>query len=167
MEIIHNIRKRIKEKIGSQIVNVSVVVIVLCMLMLLMMEYTRLSKTIINIKNVIDEAVITTAVSNNYSSFHGRKQSKGFSSKRSIDNWDVETAIEEILKTDSTLSKYSNTGQKLYQILNLRSTYVNQIGENLNFTTTATVRLYINVLGGNIPIDIQIRVHSRYISKFN
>ncbi len=144
----------------------AVIVIVLLIVFLALMEYMRVSQTIINVKNTVDEAVIKTAVNNNYSTFHGRKQSEGRATKRSIDNTDVENVIKNILKLDDSLIKKNNNGTTLYKLQNINSSYVNQVGQNINFTTTLKLTVNINLLNVSIPLKFNLNVHSRYIKKF-
>ena len=129
----------------------------------------RVSQTTISVKNAIDEAVIKTAVNNNYSTYHGRKQNEGKaetlnSYDRKIDMNDVRKSIENILGIDSTLSRYSNTGEVVFQILNLKTEDISN-GQNLNFVTTARLKINMYIYNSTLPLIFDLEVHSRFIDR--
>ena len=124
------------------------------------------------VRETINESVLAVAAANVAEFYGGSRESDGYARHpynggfaHNISSDVVDTLARSVGAADIGHDGTITVGDS-YTITNISTQYVNSVGSILNFTTTVTVVVPLEVGGIEIPITKTMEVRSSYDTKF-
>ncbi|MEA4894092.1 MAG: hypothetical protein VB064_02390 [Oscillospiraceae bacterium] len=169
------VKHKLSENTGSIMVESALVCLIGLMLLAVCIESACCYLTISMIRNKTDSAVLSVAAANVANIYDGVRESAGNAREISAGDWseyvatdDVRSALADMLSLtesgENHMDRITSENGTAYIISGLKTSYVNNEGDDLNFMTTLTVTIPLHFL--NINLNQNLEVKTTYEARF-
>ena len=165
--------KKLREQRGEFAVRFSVGLLIFLLVFNLGFSFWHVYHVLDRVRETVNESVLAVAAVNVAEFYGGARESDGYARHPEggsfaflIDTDDVISTLSRSVGATQIAADGTITVGSSYVIKNISTQYENTVGSTLNFTTTITVVVPLDLGNVDIPIEKTIKVRSSYDTKF-